>query len=41
MSRDNDCTSGSLLHYEYPSKHYILNAIDLSKQMKVENPVLK
>ena len=41
MSRNNGYTTGSLLDYEYFSKHYRLIAIDLSKQIKLENPDLK
>ena len=41
MSRNNDYTTGNLLDYEYFSKHYKLIAIDLSKQVELENPDLK
>ena len=41
MSRNNDYTTGSLLDYEYFSKHYKLIAIDLSKQIELENTDLK
>ena len=41
MARDNDYTTGNLLDYEYFSKHYKLIAIDLSKQIELENPDLK
>ena len=41
ISNNNDYTSGILLDYEYFSKHYKLIAIDLSKQIKLENPNLK
>ena len=41
MSKNNDYTTGNLLDYEYFSKHYRLIAIDLSKQIKLENPDLK
>ena len=41
MSQDNDYTTGSLLDYEYFSKHYKLIAIDLSEQIDLENPNLK
>ena len=41
MSRNNDYTTGNLLDYEYFSKHYRLIAIDLSKQIALENPDLK
>ena len=41
MERSNDYTTGNLLDYEYFSKHYKLIAIDLSKQIELENPDLK
>ena len=41
MSKNNDYTTGNLLDYEYFSKHYKLIAIDLSKQIGLENPDLK
>ena len=41
MERNNDYTTGHLLDYEYFSKYYKLIAIDLSKQMELENPDLK
>ena len=41
MSKNSDCTTDNLLDYEYFSKHYKLIAIDLSKQIELENPVLK
>ena len=41
MSKNNDYTTGSLLGYEYFSKHYRLMTIDLSKQIELENPDLK
>ena len=41
MSKNNDYTIGNLLDYEYFSKHYKLIAIDLSKQIELENPDLK
>ena len=41
MGRNNNYTTGSLLDYEYFSKHYKLIAIDLSKQIELENPDLK
>ena len=41
MSKNNDYTTGSLLGYEYFSKHYRLMTIDLSKQIDLENPDLK
>ena len=37
----NDYTTGNLLDYEYFSEHYKLIAIDLSKQIELENPNLK
>ena len=41
MGRNNDYMSGNFLDYEYFSKHYKLTAIDLSKQIELENPDLK
>ena len=41
MSRNNDYTTSNLFDYEYFSKHYKLIAIDLSKQIELENPDLK
>ena len=41
MGRNNDYRTGDLLDYEYFSKHYKLIAIDLSKQIELENPDLK
>ena len=41
MSKNSDYTIGNLLDYEYFSKHYKLIAIDLSKQIEIENPGLK
>ena len=41
MTRKNDYTRGNLLDYKYFSKHYKLIAIDLSKQVELENPDLK
>ena len=41
MGRNNDYTTGSLLDYEYFSKHYKLIAVDFSKQVELENPDLK
>ena len=41
ISKSNDYTTGNLLDYEYFSKHYKLIAIDLSKQIELENPDLK
>ena len=37
MSRNNNYTTGNLLDYEYLSRHYRLIAIDLSKQIELEN----
>ena len=31
MSKNNDCTTGNLLDYEYFSKHYKLITTDLGK----------
>ena len=41
MSKNNDYTTGNLLDYEYFKDHYKLIAIDLSKQIELENPDLK
>ena len=41
MSRNYDYTTGNLLDYEYFSKHSRLIAIDLRKQIELENPDLK
>ena len=41
MSKNDNCTTGNLLDIEYFSKHYKLNATDLSKQIELENPDLK
>ena len=41
MVRNNDYTTGNLLDCEYFSKHYKLIAIDLSKQIELENSDLK
>ena len=41
MSRNNDYTTGNLLDYEYFKNHCRLIAIDLSKQIELENPDLK
>ena len=38
MSKNNDYTTGNLLDYEYFKDHYKLIAIDLSKQIELENP---
>ena len=37
MGRNNDYTKSNLLDYEYFSKHYKLIAVDLSKQIVLEN----
>ena len=41
ISKNNDTTTGNLLDYEDCSKHYELIAIDLSKQIELEDPDLK
>ena len=41
MSKNNDYTTGNLLDYEYFKGHYKLIAIDLSKQIELENLDLK
>ena len=41
VSKNNDYTAGNLLDYEYFSKHYKLIAIELSKQIELENSDLK
>ena len=41
MSKNNDYTIGNLLDYEYFKDHYQLIAIDLSKQIELDNPDLK
>ena len=41
MGRNNNCTTSNLLDYEYFLKHYKLIAIDLSKQIELENLDLK
>ena len=41
MSKNNCYTTGNLLDYEYFKDHYKLIAIDLSKQIELENPDLK
>ena len=37
ISKNNGYTTGNLLDYEYFSKHYKLIAINLSKQIELEN----
>ena len=39
--KNSDCMTGNLLDYEYFSKHYKLTAINLSKQIELENSDLK
>ena len=41
ISKNNDYTTDNLLDYEHFSKHYKLIAIDLSKQIELENSDLK
>ena len=41
MGKSNDYTASNLLDYQYFLKHYKLIAIDLSKQIELENPDLK
>ena len=41
VGRNNDYTTCKLLDYEYFSKQYKLIAIDLSKQIELENPDLR
>ena len=41
ISKNNDYITGNLLDYEYFSKHYKIFAIDLSKQIELENPDLR
>ena len=41
MSKNNYYTTDNLLDYEYFKDHYKLIAIDLSKQIELENPDLK
>ena len=41
MSKNNDYRIGNLLDYEYLKDHYKLIAIDLSKQIELENLDLK
>ena len=41
MGKNNDYTTGNLLDYEYFKDHYKLIAIDLSKQIQLENSDLK
>ena len=41
MSKNNDYTTGNFLNYEYIKGHYKVIAIDLSKQIELENLDLK
>ena len=41
ISKNNDYTTGNFLDYEYFSKHYKLIAINLSKQLGLENLYLR
>ena len=41
MGRSNDYMTGTLLSYEYFPKHYKVIAIDLSKEIELENADLK
>ena len=41
MRKNNDYKTGNLLDYEYFKDHYQIIAIDLSKQIGLENPDLK
>ena len=41
ISKNSDYTTGNLLDSEYFSKHYKLIAIDLSKQIELQNSNLK
>ena len=41
MVKNNDYPTGNLFDYEYFSKHCKLIAIDLGKQIELENPDLK
>ena len=41
ISKNDDYTTGNSLDYEYFKDHYKLIAIDLSKQIELENPDLK
>ena len=41
MTKNNDYAKGSLLDYKYFKDHYKLIAIDLIKQIELENPDLK
>ena len=41
MNKNSDYTTDSLLDYDYFSKYYELIAIDLSREIELENPDLK
>ena len=41
ITKNNDYTAGNLLYYEHFSNHYKLIAIDLTKQIELENPDLR
>ena len=41
MSKNNDYATGNLVDYQYFKDHYKLIAIDLSKQIGLEDPDLK
>ena len=41
IGKNNDQTAGNLLNHEYFSKYYKLTAIDLSKEIELENPDLR
>ena len=41
ICKNNDYTTGSLLDYKYFLKHYKLIAINLSKQIELQNPDLR
>ena len=41
MSKNNDYATGNVLDYEYFKDQYQIIAIDLSKQIELENPDLK
>ena len=41
MSKSNDYATGNLLNYGYFKDHYKLIAINLSRQIELENPDLK
>ena len=41
IDKNSDYRTGNLLEHEYFSKHCKLIAIDLSKQIELENPNLK